>query len=142
MASVLVYLVLGALGLPVFAGGMGGIGVLVGPTGGYIWSYLPIAALCGMLYRKIWIGHRSGVIWRGIAIGILGMAVCYLLGTVQYAFVANVSFFAALLVCVLPFLLFDLFKVVAVTLLSRHLLRITSLKSIMLDLFGKNNKKT
>ena len=135
--SVLIYLVLGALGLPVFAGGMGGVGVLVGPTGGYIWSYLPISAVCGFLYHRVWINHRSGSVLRGVAVGALGMLICYLFGTVQYAVVANVSIWAAILVCVFPFLLFDLFKIVAVALLSEHLLRIASMRAVMLELFSK-----
>ena len=50
--AILVYLLLGAIGVPVFHGFMGGIGVLAGPTGGYIIGYLPAVVIFGLLYNK------------------------------------------------------------------------------------------
>ena len=47
-AAVGVYLALGAVGVPVFAGFSGGAGALVGMTGGYLWAFLPMAFLCGL----------------------------------------------------------------------------------------------
>ena len=128
---VAVYLALGALGLPVFSGGMGGFGVLVGPTGGYLWSYVPIALVTGSLYRMV---RKSGMdrwgrISMGFLVGIGGLLICYLLGTLQYAIVAQISFFSALLVCVLPFVVIDLAKAMLAYLLALRILQISAIRS-------------
>ncbi|MEG1426953.1 MAG: biotin transporter BioY, partial [Oscillospiraceae bacterium] len=52
VASVLVYMAIGAIGLPVFSGFHGGVGALVGLTGGFIWGFLPMAFLCGLAVKK------------------------------------------------------------------------------------------
>ena len=61
LVAVLVYIALGAVGLPVFAGWQGGFGVLAGPTGGYIWSYIPVSrpalpekAQTARVFRLVW----------------------------------------------------------------------------------------
>ncbi len=129
-ASVLLYLSLGAIGLPVFGGGMGGFGALLGPTGGYLWSYLPTCLLMGWLYA--WIDRRSiSYAKRMLAemlAGLCGLSVCYLFGTLQYAAIANISFFAALAVCVLPFLAFDIGKLLLLFFLSDRLLKIKRIR--------------
>lgn len=121
-----IYLAIGALGLPVFAGGMGGFGVLVGPTGGFLWSYPIVAALTGYIYRialRNWQGGRQGF-WY-IALGsIPGVGICYVCGTLQYMLVASASLVQSLLVCTVPFLLFDIAKIVLLSLLAVRLLSI------------------
>lgn len=128
---IVVYLALGSLGLPVFAGGMGGFGVLVGPTGGYLWSYVPIALVTGALYRTVrkLSGGRWGRICMGFAVGACGLLICYLLGTLQYSIVARISFFSALLVCVVPFVLIDIAKALLAYLLALRILQIPALRS-------------
>jgi biotin transport system substrate-specific component len=137
-AAVLLYLVLGCVGLPVFGGGMAGIGVLLGPTGGYLWSYLPMCVLTGLLYtfserKKLPFGKR--MMWELLA-GLCGLLICYFCGTLQYALIANVPFLAAISVCVLPFVLFDLGKLLLAFLLSDRFLRITQIRR-MLDFYVK-----
>ena len=109
LASVTVYLLLGLCGLPVFSGGNSGFGVLLGPTGGYLWSYPLMVASVVLLRRQI---PRTGRL--RLAKQVLsceaGMALCYLCGTVQYALYAHISFFQALRVAVLPFLPVDFLK--------------------------------
>ena len=109
VASVAVYLLLGLCGLPVFSGGNSGFGVLLGPTGGYLWSYPLMVAVIVLLRRRV---SRTGR-WRLAKLLLsceAGMALCYLCGTVQYALYAHIGFVQALRVAVLPFLLLDFLK--------------------------------
>ena len=81
-AAILVYLLLGAVGVPVFAGFSGGIGILFGTTGGYLLGFI----LMGLIY---WLGERlsrdSQVI--RIVFMILGLLLCYAFGTAWFMFV-------------------------------------------------------
>lgn len=97
----LVYLLLGALGLPVFTGFQGGIGVLLGPTGGYLWGFLAAALVFWLLERQI---------PRVLALA-FGMIACYLCGTLWYGLVwSGGGLWIILLKCVLPYLLPDAVK--------------------------------
>ncbi len=109
VAATLVYVVMGALGLPVFSGGGGGIGILLGPTGGYIWSY-PLLALVASLFTLINIKSKRLNYLTAFAGCIAGTAVCYLCGTLQYMAVCNTSFATALITCIIPFIPFDIIK--------------------------------
>jgi len=117
--SVGVYLALGALGVPVFALWSGGIGHLAGPTGGFILGFLPAAFLAG------WIGEKSKHSAVRIAGCAAGMLLCYALGTFWYAYTTGGTgtVTAALLSCVLPFLVPDGIKIVLAAVLSRILVR-------------------
>lgn len=118
--AVLIYLLLGAVGVPVFAGFAGGIGILLGSTGGYLLGFL----LTGLVY---WLFERlSDRAWLHIAALVLGLALCYAFGTwwfVQVYARANgpISTLAALGWCVFPFLLPDGVKLALALLLSRRL---------------------
>lgn len=119
--SVALYLVLGAVGVPVFSGWHGGFQVLVGPTGGYLWSYILVAPLVGLLrmafpkasQHKVW-----GYVWEIVAC-IIGVAVCYIGGTIQFCAVMDSAVVPALSACVFPFIPFDLFKCVAAVAIGR-----------------------
>lgn len=109
------YLLLGAAGLPVFSGFRGGVGMLLGPTGGYLWGFLVSAViytLCGK--RKL----------PGLILGILA---CYLCGTLWYwlAFLQGTrgSLWPVLLRCVIPYLIPDSIKLALAWQLHRRLLR-------------------
>lgn len=105
--SVLVYILIGMMGLPVFSGFSGGLGKLAGPTGGYILGFLVIALVSGWV-----IDHtRSRVLQLGGMI--VGTALCYALGTAWFCFVTQSTLQAALWTCVIPFIPFDLGKMVA-----------------------------
>ncbi len=99
------YLLLGLVGVPVFAGFGAGLGKLLGPTGGYLLGYVPMVLLAGCIVR----GNRArwGVRLLGL---LLGMAVDYLIGTLWFCYVTGTGVSAALLACVLPFLPGDILK--------------------------------
>ena len=108
--SVLTYLLLGAVGIPVFAGFKGGISVLVNTTGGYLLGFLLIP-LIYLAAEKIF-GKSLAV--RIISL-IIGLAVCYAFGTAWFMFVYTrnvgaVTIGKAMKWCVTPFVPFDLIK--------------------------------
>ena len=118
-AAILVYLLLGALGVPVFAGFSGGVGILFGTTGGYLLGFI----LMGLVY---WLGERLGKGKRIVEIGsmVLGLALCYAFGTAWFMFVyarqsGAVTLATALAWCVIPFVLPDLVKMALAVLLSQ-----------------------
>ena len=115
------YILLGALGLPVFSGFQGGVGALLGATGGYIVGFLPAAAIAGLGAERL---------GRGLPALILsmcaGLLVCYALGTAWYVAVyaragevKSVS--AVLAACVVPFIPADAAKIFLAATLSRRL---------------------
>lgn len=118
--SVMIYLLMGALGLPVFSGGVGGFGCLIGPTGGYLWAYPLAAILAGASARFLLYRSSSAVRVLLLAFSLLpSVLVCYLLGTVQLALVSELSFGAAIAAGVLPFLPLDLCKCLAASLIAQ-----------------------
>ena len=103
--SLLVYLLLGLAGLPIFSGFAGGISKLAGPTGGYIIGFIPII-------------DKSHQRWIQIVAMIIGTAICYAFGTVWFCFQSGYTVAAALAVCVIPFIPADLIKIVIVTIIG------------------------
>ena len=116
--SIGIYLFLGFVGLPVFSGFRGGVGVILGVTGGYIWGFL----LAGLLYWAVTslLGKRLHI--RLIAM-ILGMAVCYGCGTAWYLHAYGGSIGPVLATCVVPYLLPDGVKIGLAISLSQRLNR-------------------
>lgn len=107
-----VYLLLGAAGLPVFSGFRGGVAVLLGPTGGYLWGFAAAAVLYWLLEKRL-------VSWLNMA---LGLMVCYLCGTGWYYFVyAPGALWPVIATCVLPYLLPDTLKFLVALTLSKKL---------------------
>lgn len=112
------YLALGAIGVPVFSGMRGGIGVLMGPTGGFLWGYLigvSLAVAVLALFRRRGIDNFA----VGMLCGIVFTAVAYVCGWFQYMFVAGVGPFESFLVCVAPFVIVDVIKIAAATAVAR-----------------------
>ena len=108
-AAVFLYICIGAAGVPVFSGFQGGVGVLAGPTGGYIVGFLAIP----LLY---WLVSRFSRTRLAAALSLAGgLLLCYLAGTVRFLFAtdgwnAENGIGNALLLCVVPFLLPDALK--------------------------------
>lgn len=114
-----VYVLLGAVGLPVFAGFKGGIHAIVGPTGGYILGYIAAAWLAGF------IGKRIGVKIIGLILSMAaGIAVCYLLGTAWFMAVTHTGLWASLSLCVFPFLIGDAAKIAVAAAIAPQLKKV------------------
>ncbi len=115
-AAVALYLLMGAIGLPVFAGFQGGFGVLLGPTSGYLLGFL--------LMPLIMLGAKNTAASR-VLFCALGSLSCYLLGTawytVAYGSLTLAGLTAALVQCVLPFILPDAIKLTLAVLVCKRL---------------------
>ena len=119
--SVAVYLLLGAVGLPVFAGFQGGLGALLGTTGGYLAGFLLTALTVWGAERRL--GKSAPVF---LVSCLLGLALCYLFGSVWFAAVyaaasGPVGLVTALGWCVFPFVVPDCIKLALALLISRRL---------------------
>ena len=103
--AVLLFILLGAIGIPVFSGFQSGFGVLTGPTGGFILSYIPVSAIVSLArHRKLWLR---------LIVGFGALTLCYLIGTAHFMVVTgHHGFVSALTVCVAPFALADIIKVI------------------------------
>ena len=111
--SFLVYLLLGAVGLPVFSGYAGGFAKIAGPTGGYLVGFVLMALIGGFIMEKC---NRKLV---PTMLGwVLATVVDYALGTAWFVLVAHCSFTYALTVCVVPFIIGDIIKIVIGTLVA------------------------
>jgi Uncharacterized conserved protein len=112
--SVLLYLFIGAVGVPVFSGFAGGFGKIAGPTGGYMLGYIFMALIAG------WFIHRfyDKVIIQFLGM-LLGLLVLYAFGTAWLSISAGMSFKAALAAGVLPFAAFDIVKIIIAIVLGR-----------------------
>ncbi len=117
--SQLIYVLLGAVGVPVFAGYSAGVSCIAGMTGGYIVAYPVLALLTGLLYWKFG-KNKSGklrVLWMLLAMAI-GTVVLYAFGTAWFCAVSGTGVAAAMGMCVIPFLPGDILKMIVVVLIS------------------------
>ena len=131
LIAVAVYILLGAVGVPVFAGFSGGFGIIVGSTGGYIAGFLLVALVMwlaeSLFGKKLWVQAASMV---------LGLAACYALGTAWFQFVymkstGPIGLITVLGWCVIPFIIPDLIKIALALALSASLRK--PLASVMRD---------
>ncbi len=111
VSSQIVYLLMGMLGFPVFSGGRAGLGVLLGPTGGYLWGFIFAALVVGAITEKT-VGRnvekklttsKYGDGWMLLAF-LCGEAALFACGVLQLSMTAQMSFYKAIMVGVLPFL--------------------------------------
>lgn len=119
LASVGGYLVLGAFGVPVFSSMRGGISVLAGVTGGFLWGYF-IGALAGLVVLAAFKKMGKDRTFVACLCTCVAYLLCtYFCGTVQFMGVAGASVQAALAACVIPFVAVDIAKLVAASLVAR-----------------------
>ena len=127
-AAILIYVLLGAVGIPVFANFTSGIGILLGNTGGYILGFLFIGLIYWLMVH--FLGKK---LWVEILAMVIGLAVCYAFGTAWFLFVytrANGAVGLAMVLswCVIPFILPDLVKLGLALTLSRRLAPVLKLR--------------
>lgn len=94
---VLIYLLIGAIGLPVFAGFTGGVGKFVSVTGGFLYGFIFLCFFCG--YNKL-------------IFAFLGLFICHLLGVLQFSFLTKNTILNSVLVVSLPYVIKDLLSLV------------------------------
>ena len=104
--ATLIYLILGGIGIPVFAQFSGGVGVLFGPTGGFLLGYPLMAFIIGYIKEKF-----NSHILTAISM-VVGLAIVYAFGTIMFSFVTGNTVMQSLFYCVVPFVLVDLLKLV------------------------------
>lgn len=133
--SLIVYVLLGAVGLPVFAGFTGGFGIITGPTGGYIIGYIFTAFITGYLIEFFSRKKTPAIIpecsvneaggapsYPLLALAMAaGLAVCYLLGTIWFIYLTGWTLGKALMSCVIVFLPGDALKIIAACILVKRL---------------------
>lgn len=108
--AVVTYLLLGAVGVPVFAGMTGGLGVLFGMTGGYLLGFMAISFLYFLAVKN---PMEKPVF--DLTILVVGLFLCYMLGTIQFVMiysqnVADIGVLSVLSMCVFPYIIPDLIK--------------------------------
>jgi len=115
--AILLYLCLGLVGLPVFSGFRGGVGALIGPTGGYLLGFVAT----GLLYWALTARFGTGPLPQ-VAGLVLGLAACYAFGTLWFVrvYTEPTTVWAALGMCVFPFLPVDLIKLALALLVARR----------------------
>ena len=123
--SVIVYILLGAVGVPVFAGFKGGLGSLLGMTGGYIIGFIFMTIISGLIIQKF--GRKFIVMMLAL---ILGLAVCYAFGTAWFIYVYTnskgaIGIVSALSMCVFPYIIPDILKFSVAILISNRLYKFT-----------------
>ncbi|MDO5389171.1 MAG: biotin transporter BioY [Clostridia bacterium] len=105
--SYIIYMLLGAVGLPVFSGFAGGIGKLAGPTGGYIVGFIFTAVISGIVINKFYNNKLISALGM-----LLGLIVVYAFGTAWFAFLnGDKTIYEILKLCVIPFIAVDIIKI-------------------------------
>lgn len=112
--SVALWLALGAVGFPVFSGFQGGVAPLFGPTGGFLWGFLPLAFCCGRQGGWYYLTSLAGLIF------------CHLLGILWFAKTADQTFLQGAVTVSLPFLFKDVFCVILAGPLGNRLIAFRS----------------
>lgn len=122
--AICVYLLLGIIGIPVYAGGTSGIGIILGNTGGYMIGWIFSGLL--MWGMEILIGRKT---WALALSMLLGLIICYIMGTVWFMFVyakemEQIGLWTAIVWCVVPFIIPDLIKIAAALAVQKRLVNI------------------
>ena len=111
-ASVAAYIILGAVGLPIYSFLKGGVHNLFGVTGGFILGFIILALFCGMA--------RNKKISIKILFGIIGLLICHIWGTVQFSFVTKTGIVESFIMASLPYIIKDIILVIASVFLSKY----------------------
>jgi biotin transport system substrate-specific component len=114
LVSMALYLLVGAIGIPVFAGGKGGLGHFLGPTGGYLLGYVLASWITGFISER----SRGILIWEILAV-IAGSLTIYGLGVPWLKIATQISWPKALMLGMVPFLIGDAVKASVALMLAR-----------------------
>lgn len=125
--SIVIYIILGIIGIPVFAKFGSGLSVITGMTGGYLIGFIFTAFITGVMCEKL--GRK---LWILIISMSLGLIVCYLFGTAWFIIIysqktESIGLWTALSMCVFPFLIFDAVKIACASIIVNRLDKISGL---------------
>ncbi len=109
--AILVYVLLGAMGAPVFSSFQGGFSVIISHVGGFIVGFIPLALMCGISKRRI----------PAIAFGCLGICVCHLMGIIWYMVITKNPFIPSFVLVSLPYIFKDIILCILAYLVSEKL---------------------
>ena len=107
LIALVIYLILGMAGVPVFSMMRAGFSVLAGPSGGFIIGFAPMAFVVGLVMEK-WGDSFKNMLLATV----LGTAVCYAMGLAWFMFLTNTPIWPAMVMCMFPFLPGDLAKII------------------------------
>lgn len=120
--SVVAYILLGAIGAPVFSGFRGGVGELISPTGGFIFGFLFLTLFCALSLKT-----KSA--FCKYMCYVAGLCLCYIIGCAQFAFVSGNTFFTAFVCTCLPYIVKDIVCIASAYALSVRIKRALKSKS-------------
>lgn len=132
--ATLLFLGAGALGLPIFSGGTGGIARFLGPTGGFLYGYALATLVAGLIAQKPSYGKKTSVL-RLVLATVLSFISMYIPGVLHFMFSMNKTFAQTMALCVIPYIPGDIVKMVIAILLASKL-RTTAATYI----FGEDNE--
>ncbi len=113
--SQFIYILMGGIGLPIFAQMTGGLSIIMGPTGGFILGFPLMALIIGYFSKKY---NKAVYILIGM---ILGLVIDYLIGILMFSFITKSTFIQGLMMCVVPFIPVDLIKISLATVIGINL---------------------
>ena len=123
-SSQIIYVLLGVVGLPVFAGFKAGIGILFGPTGGFLLGFIISAYVIGRIIETI----KEKNIFYYLLAGLIGTIIIYIIGLTQLSLITGIGIKKAIAVGMLPFLPGDILKIIAASFIATKLKPIIELK--------------
>ena len=123
-SSQIIYVLLGVIGLPVFAGFKAGIGILFGPTGGFLFGFI----ICAFIVGKFIELKKEKNFFYYFLVGLSGMVIIYIIGIAQLSLVTGIGIKKAITVGMLPFLPGDILKIIAASFIASKLKLIIELK--------------
>ena len=116
-SSQIIYVLLGIIGLPVFSGFKAGIGILFGPTGGFLLGFIVSSYVVG---KVIELKNEKNIFYYFLA-GIIGTIILYIIGIIQLSLVTGIGVKKALMVGMFPFLSGDILKIIAASFIASKL---------------------
>lgn len=123
-ASQIIYVFLGAIGLPIFSSFTAGAGVLFGPTGGYLFGFIIASYIIGKIIEL----KREKNIFYYLLAGLIGTIIIYIIGVAQLSLVTGIGIKKAIAVGMLPFLPGDILKIIAASFIANKLKTAIKLK--------------
>ena len=123
--TVVIYILMGAIGLPVFHG-TGGVGVLLGNTGGYILGFILTALAIGVINEKIKMNSKVGKMILLATSMLVGDVLCFIVGTIHFMNITGMDLKTSLAYCVIPFIIPDVAKIVVATFFVERVKKVLS----------------